>query len=88
MTQPRVEGWHTICRAYYSSGRYGEWRYFMSVYNGTTSEIELVLTESSWHSNDQTLALELIGNGDLVPRRVFHKLNIRNSIANLDESSR
>lgn len=42
------------------------------------------LTESSRDTNDETLALEELGDGDLVAGRVLHQLNVRNRIADLN----
>jgi len=42
------------------------------------------LTESSRDTNDETLALEELGDGDLVAGGVLHQLNVRNRIADLN----
>ena len=46
------------------------------------------LTESSRDTNDETLALEDLGDGDLVAGRVLHQLNVRNRVADLDHDGR
>lgn len=47
-------------------------------------EEESNLTEGSRNTNDETLALEELGDGDLVAGRVLHQLNVRNRVADLD----
>jgi hypothetical protein len=42
------------------------------------------LTEGGRDTNDETLALEDLGDGDLVAGRVLHQLNVRNRVADLD----
>lgn len=42
------------------------------------------LTEGSRDTNDETLALEDLGDGDLVAGRVLHQLNVRDRVADLD----
>lgn len=42
------------------------------------------LTEGSRDTNDQTLALEDLGDGDLVARRVLLQLNVWDRVADLD----
>jgi len=45
-------------------------------------------TESSRDTNDKTLALEDLGDGDLVAGRVLHQLNVRNRVADLNHDGR
>lgn len=47
-------------------------------------EEESNLTEGSRNTNDETLALEELGDGDLVAGRVLHQLNVRDRVADLD----
>lgn len=51
--------------------------------NATT----ILVTGTQWLTNDQTFAaLQLLGDVDLVARRVFHKLNTGNLVTYLNKS--